>query len=221
MRGVLFGATGLVGRAVMTGAVGRPEIRLAAVARRRVPLPEGARMEMFVADANHWAETIHALKPTAVVCALGTTWQKAGENEAEFRAVDQGLVLHVARAAKEAGVRQFVAVSSAGADRASRHLYLRVKAEVEEELARLRFPRLDILRPGLLKGHRIDDARPLERLMMIASPLVDLLLWGKYAAYRSIADHRVAEVIFRLLQERPDGRFVHDNQAMKRLLARG
>ena len=43
-RVVLVGATGLIGRAVMVEAVGRPDIHLVAVARREVPLPPGARM---------------------------------------------------------------------------------------------------------------------------------------------------------------------------------
>jgi uncharacterized protein YbjT (DUF2867 family) len=221
MRVVLVGATGLVGRSVMEAAVGRTDLRLAALARRRIALPPGARMEMFVADTSHWAETVATLRPAAVVCALGTTWKKAGEDEKEFRAVDEGLVLHVARAAKDAGVRQFIAISSAGADRSSRHLYLRVKAEVEDQLSRLRFERLDIIRPGLLKGKRNDDPRPLERLAMLASPLIDLFLWGQWAQYRSIRAHNVAQVVLKLLHEKPAGRFVHDNEAMTRLLRRG
>lgn len=176
---------------------------------------------MFVADTSHWAETIDALRPAAVVCALGTTWQKAGKDEKEFRAVDEGLVLHVARAAKAAGVRQFIVISSAGADRASRHLYLRVKAEMEDEVSRLRFQRLDILRPGLLKGSRSDDPRTLERLLMLASPLTDIFLWGKFAQYRSIRASTVGEVVLKLLHEKPAGKFVHDNEAMARLLRRG
>ncbi len=205
----------------MQQAVGRRGVRLAAIARRRISLPEGARMEMFVADTSHWAETIHALKPAAVICALGTTWKKAGEVESEYRAVDEGLVLHVARAAKEAGASQFIVVSSAGAERSSRHLYLRTKAEMEEHLAKLRFHRLDILRPGLLKGRRIDDPRPLERLMVLASPLVDLFLWGRHAAFRSIADRKLAQIILKLLDARVQGKFVHDRTAMMRLLGKG
>lgn len=219
MRVVLVGATGLVGRAVMEGAVGKDGIRLAAIARRRIALPKGARMEMFVADTSHWAETIHDLQPDAVICALGTTWRKAGKDESEFRAVDQGLVLHVARAAKEAGVRQFVFVSSAGADSLSRHLYLRVKAGAEQQLARLGFARLDIVRPGLLKGKRQDDPRPLERLLMLVSPLLDLCLWGRFAPYRSIKADKLAGAMMKLLRQKPNGRFWHDGRSIARLLA--
>ena len=43
-RVVLVGSTGLIGRAVIKEAVGRPSVHLVAVARREVPLPKGARM---------------------------------------------------------------------------------------------------------------------------------------------------------------------------------
>ena len=55
----------------------------------------------------------------------------------------------------------------------SKAFYLRVKGEVEAALTKLKFRRLDILRPGLLRGRRSDDRRPLERLAMLASPLSD------------------------------------------------
>jgi uncharacterized protein YbjT (DUF2867 family) len=219
-RVVLAGATGLVGRAVMSRAVGLDGIRLAAVARRRIALPAGARMEMFVADTSHWAETIEALRPHLVISALGTTWHKAGKDEDAFRAVDETLVLDVARAAKAAGARHFIVVSSAGANRSSRHLYLQVKAEVEEALSRLRFERLDILRPGLLRGRREDDPRGGERMAMLASPLLDLLLQGKYREYRSISASRLADVILLLCQEKAGGRFLHDRDSLLRLLRR-
>jgi hypothetical protein len=51
-------------------------------------------------------------------------------------------------------VRQLIAVSSVGAQPASKNFYLSVKGEVEDTLSRLRFGRLDILRPGLLRGRR-------------------------------------------------------------------
>ena len=52
-----------------------------------------------------------------------------------------------------------------GAAIGSKHFYLRVKGETEEALARLRFRRLDIVRPGLLRGRR-SELRLLERLAM-------------------------------------------------------
>ncbi|MCH2487016.1 MAG: nucleoside-diphosphate sugar epimerase, partial [Erythrobacter sp.] len=56
MRLALVGATGLVGRHVVEACVGRRDLRLAAIARREMPLPMGATMEMFVADPEKWED---------------------------------------------------------------------------------------------------------------------------------------------------------------------
>ena len=217
---VLVGATGLVGGAVIAKSIGRDDFRLAAIARREVRLPARARMELFVAEPPQWGEVIEALRPTAVICALGTTWKKAGKDEAAFRAVDEELVLETAKAAKAHGVERFVAVSSTGADTASGNFYLRVKGEVERQLAMFRFRRLDVLRPGLLRGPRTGDRRLGERLGIAFSPVADLLLHGKYRAMRSISAERVAEAALALAMHKAAGRFVHDNDAILRAARR-
>ncbi len=220
MRIALVGATGLVGTTLIARCVGLPGIRLGAIARRRMELPPGDRMEMFVADTENWAETLRALQPEVVICALGTTWSKAGKDEQAFRAVDERLVLAVAHAAREAGARQFIFVSSAGADLASKHLYLRVKGEVEQALMKLRFTRLDIVRPGLLRGARADDSRLGERLMMLLSPITDLFLNGRYRAWRSISAERLVEAMLGLTREKAGGRFIHEHDALLRAARR-
>ena len=54
----LVGATGMIGRSVMELAVGREDVRLVALSRREAPMPEGARMEMFVADPANWGDVL-------------------------------------------------------------------------------------------------------------------------------------------------------------------
>ena len=76
---------------------------------------------------------------------------KAGKDEAAFRAVDQDLVVACGRAAKAAGIRQMIAISSVGADMMAKNFYLKVKGETEQALGRIGLQRLDVLRPGLLR----------------------------------------------------------------------
>ena len=216
LRICLVGATGLIGGKVMKECVGREDVRLQAIGRREARLPPGIRIEYFVADPAKWGEVFEALRPKAVICALGTTWKKAGEDEAAFRAVDQELVLQTASAALENGVERFVAVSSVGADTGSKTFYLRVKGETERELTRLRFPRLDILRPGLLVGERENDRRTAERLGIAAAPLANLFMHGKYRQYRGIKAELVAKGAIALAKRAARGRFVHDNDAIRR-----
>ncbi|MFN6935407.1 MAG: NAD(P)H-binding protein [Tsuneonella sp.] len=219
LRIALVGSTGLIGGEIMQLSVGREDVRLVAIARREAPLPTGARMEMFVAEPAKWGEVFEAIRPTAVICALGTTWKKSGRDEASFRAVDHDLVIDTARAAKAQGVERFVTVSSAGADAMSKNRYLRTKGEVERELAAIRFKRLDVLRPGLLKGKRRGDLRAAERIGILLSPLADMAMQGKYRAYRSIDSELVAKAALALAMRKAAGKFVHDNDAILRAAA--
>ena len=211
----LVGASGLVGMSLIRLAVERTDIRVIAIARREIPLPKGARMEVLVADPENWADAIAAANAKVLVSALGTTWKKAGKDEAAFRAVDQELVLACGRAAKAANMRQMIAVSSVGADTSGKNFYLKVKGDTEQQLGKLGIPRLDVLRPGLLRGPR-EELRPAERLGMIASPLIDLLLHGQYRKYRSIKATTMAQAIVGLTREKAAGRFVFEHDAILR-----
>lgn len=210
----LVGSTGMVGRAMMEALVGREDFRLIAISRREAKLPEGARMEMRLGTTVQWPEIIALLDLDILVCALGTTWRKAEEDEARFREVDEKLVLSVAHAAKEAGVRHFVFVSSAGANPLSKNLYLRVKGEVEKALIKLRFTRLDIVRPGLLRGRRQNDPRFLESAGILLAPIADLFLQGRRRRYRSIAVSTLVDAILGLAKEKAGGRFVHEHDGL-------
>lgn len=212
----LVGATGLVGRKVIEIASAGDEARIVGIARREAALPPGARMEMFVAEPDKWAEVFEAVRPRALICALGTTWKKAGRDEAAFRAVDHDLVLATAQAARSAGVPNMVLVSAAGADARSKTLYMRVKGETEDALSKVGFKRLDILHPGLLRGAREGDLRFAERAAIIAAPLIDPLLSGSWERFRSIDAGLVAEAALGLALRRAGGRFTHDNEAMRR-----
>lgn len=216
VRLALVGATGLIGSRIIAISSAGEDCRIVGISRREVPLPKGARVEVFVAEPDKWGEIFDAVRPRALICALGTTWKKARRDEAAFRAVDQDLIVATARAAHEAGVPNMVVISAAGADRDARSLYMRVKGETEALVSKTGFRRLDILRPGLLKGERQDDWRFAERLAQMASPMVEPLLPEKWAGLRSIEADIVAEAALFLAQRRAQGRFTHDNDAMKR-----
>lgn len=212
----LVGATGLIGQRLIEISSAGDQARMVGIARREVRLPKGARVEMFVADPSKWGEVLEAVRPRALICALGTTWKKAGRDEAAFREVDHDLVLSTALAAHKAGVANMVLISSAGANARSKNIYLRTKGEVENEVSRVGLKRLDILQPGLLKGARRDDLRPAEALAQFASPVIDPLLPAKWEMFRSIDADLVCEAALGLALRKAQGRFTHGNEAIKR-----
>lgn len=216
----LVGATGLVGRTLIERAVTRTDVRLIGVARREMKLPYGARMEMLLADPENWGDAIAAANARVLVCALGTTMKKAGKDEAAFRAVDLDLVRACGEAAKAAGIEHMIVVSSVGADPLAKNFYLKTKGQMEEALARLRLRRLDVLRPGLLRGARVADPRPLERIAGLLAPLIDPFLNGERRRYRSVRAEVLADAVFALAKEKAGGHFVHEHDGFLRAIRR-
>ncbi len=192
---LLVGATGLVGQAVLAAS----PVPVHALARR-APAPGDAPARHCVwhtAPASDWAARIADIRPDVLLCALGTTIAAAVSRDA-FRAVDHDLVLACARAAKGAGTRHMIAVSSIGASAASRNFYLRTKGEVEAALGKLRFDRLDLMQPGLLVGARRGPHRAGESLGMALAPITDRMLWGSLRRYRSVPAAQVAAAMLAL-----------------------
>lgn len=216
---LLVGVTGMIGRQVVAAAPSVEGIMLQGLARREMQMPVGARFELMLAESGHWPDMVRMIAPEAVICALGTTRASAGSKEG-FRAVDHDLVMAVAKAAKECGAHNFCAISAVGADANARNFYLKVKGETEGALRKLRFKRLDLLRPGLLRGERKGDVRLLERAAMLASPVTDLLMIGGARKYRSVEARVVAAAALQAAIAKAGGSFVHEHDAIRRLAAR-
>lgn len=185
----LTGATGLVGRATLGELLAREELgRIEAFVRR----PTGAadpRLSERIVDFERLDEAFGEGPVDVAITCLGTTIRKAGSRE-RFRRVDHDYVLAFARAAKAAGARRFIAVSSIGASARSLAFYSRVKGEVEDALAGLGFDSLVVVRPSLLLGER-EERRLGEQ---IAAPFSKLLP----ASIAGIEGATVARAIARL-----------------------
>lgn len=216
LRVLLVGATGLIGRTVIARSPDMSGIILQGVARREIPFAEGVRMELVLAESDAWPSVITQLAPHGVISALGTTRKKAGSDEA-FAAVDHDLVMEVARAARAAEVRNFVQISSVGADAYSKNNYLRVKGQTEADLRKLRFRRLDILRPGLLRGRRQNDLRVAEKAGQMLAPMADMFLRGDKAKYRSIRAGSVADAALACASAKAGGQFIHEHDGIMRM----
>jgi len=211
---VIAGASGLIGQqaADLLAATGA-EVH----ALLRKPHEEGlSGIIQHVGQGDEWPEMISSLSPDVAISCLGTTMRIAG-SQAAFRAVDHDLVLAFATAARAAGAKQMIAVSSVGASKKSGSFYLRTKGEVEEALSHLGFERLDIIRPGLLTGGERSDSRPGESLGIMFAPLTDMLMLGGFSRYRSTSSAKVAKAIAKLSECRGQGRFIHENDSINAL----
>jgi uncharacterized protein YbjT (DUF2867 family) len=190
---LLAGASGLTGSHALEALLAAPEIaRVVAISRRSLRR-EHTRLANRIVQFERLEAQLKGVSCDVALCCLGTTRRQAGSAEA-FRAVDVDCVLSFARAAKAAGARRFVVVSSVGANPAARNFYLRTKGEMEQQLLTVGFESLDILQPSLLIGWR-GEVRPLELAALVVMPLANPLLRGKYLPYRAISARTLASAM--------------------------
>ncbi|KAL4813572.1 protein fmp52, mitochondrial [Aspergillus spinulosporus] len=163
----LIGCTGMVGAHILTNLIGNPAVTRIDTISRRTPqaassAPQAKLTTIVSTDTSKWASELSSLTPTPsiFISALGTTRAAAGSFENQYK-LDHDLNLEMAKAARDAGTKVYVLISSSGADVKSNFAYTRMKGEIEEGVKALGFERTVILRPGLIAGQR-EESRPAE-----------------------------------------------------------
>jgi uncharacterized protein YbjT (DUF2867 family) len=209
---ILLGASGLVGGHCLQALVAAPGYsRIVVINRRELPVATLPRVVQRIADFDKLDEN-NFLGGGDIFCALGTTIRKAGSQPA-FRRVDFDYPLAAARLAREADAKQFLLVSSVGADADSGNFYLRTKGELEQEMGKLGFPAVHILRPSLLLGRR-EEFRLGERVVQAIAPALNAVMLGGLRRYRAIAGATVGKAMVAAARKPGDGVFVHEYDAI-------
>ena len=212
MRIAMIGATGLIGRQLWPLLEQRHDLLV--LGRR----PSGAAQEKL-GTMVEWPALLGGERLDVAISTLGSTRKAAGSWSA-FEAVDRTAVLAFAAAARKAGARHLLLVSSTGADASSRNAYLRLKGEVEQAVVALGFERIDILRPGLLLGKR-NERRTAEGIGQTLAPVLNLLLRGPLDRYAGIDAGLVARAMAVLAKQGAHGLFRHGNRDIRALAMAG
>ncbi|KAL4804346.1 protein fmp52, mitochondrial [Aspergillus unguis] len=163
----LIGCTGMVGGHILSSLIKNPSVTRVDTISRRTPAaaaeaPQAKLTTIVSTDTSKWASELSSLSPTPsiFISSLATTRAAAGGFENQYK-FEHDFNLEMAKAAKDAGTKVYVLISSSGADTKSTFAYTRMKGEIEENVKALGFERTVILRPGLIAGQR-DESRPME-----------------------------------------------------------
>ncbi len=157
----VFGATGLVGSHIVTALLGHDAFGTVHTITRRTPKQAAdaalsTKLDAIVdKDTTQWAAKLQELGAATVFSGLGTTRRDAGGLANQWK-IDHDLNVEVARAAKKAGVRTFVFISSAGTHSLISRWspYAKMKNGVESTLRELDFEQTIVVHPGLILGDR-------------------------------------------------------------------
>lgn len=208
-RALLIGATGLVGRELLTLLLADPGYpRITALARRGLPDHDPRLTVQRVAlDELDELDAASVGPADDAYCALGTTIRSAG-TQAAFAAVDRDGVVAFARLARRAGCTRLMLVSALGANPTSTVFYNRIKGEAEQAVASLGLDAVHIARPSFLLGPRA-ELRPGELLGKHLAQLFAPLLLGALRSYRPVQAATVAATLVRAAHGAAQGVIVH------------
>lgn len=160
----VFGCTGAVGSHILNTLLDDTSGVFKSVKTVSRRLPKRAQSSstpnlesLLEPNTSQWGPLISKLQPlpSVIFNAVGTTRSAAGGIQQQWK-IDHDLCIENARAAKDAGVKTYVFVSSAG----TRGLlyqyvpYSKMKIGVEDAIKSLGFENAIVLRPGMILGER-------------------------------------------------------------------
>ena len=153
MKILVAGSTGLVGKTLITDFLQDHEV--IAISRRPFKFPNNVKQELIDFNKDF------SLKPADhfFIC-LGYPLElldliyMRDKIKPKFEEVDFGLVIKLARMALDVGIKDISVISSVMADKNSLNHYLKIKGEMEEEIKKLSFNKINIFRPSHLLGER-------------------------------------------------------------------
>ena len=150
---LVFGSTGLVGGHLLDQLIKNENYDKIKLFVRSEIIINDLKVEIVKTDFNNIEKHKEEMTGDHCYFCIGTTKQNSPDKD-EYRRVELDLPKQIAQITKSNSVNSFVFVSSGYADPNSSGDYLKFKGLVEEELKRLSFNKLGIMRPSFLIGDR-------------------------------------------------------------------
>ena len=196
---LLFGATGLIGSHLLNLLISNNNYsKIKVFVRSSIELNH-QKIEIIQTDFNNLKNHKEEIKGDDCFFCIGTT-KKNSQDKNEYKRVELEVPKQVAQIAKSNLVNSFVFVSSGYADPKSSGDYLKFKGLVEEELKRLNFSKLGIMRPSFLLGNR-QEKRVGEKIGIFVFKLLSPLFLGPLKKMKPIHSATVAKAMVKIANE--------------------
>ena len=192
---LLFGASGLVGSHLLNQLIKDTNYSKIKLFVRSVPEISDSKVQIIKTDFNNLQNHKEDVKGDDCFFCIGTTKQNSSDKD-EYRRVELDIPKEIAKIVKLNLVNSFIFVSAIYANPNSSGDYVRFKGLVEEELKRLNFPKLALMRPSFLMGDR-KEKRVGEKIGIFVFKLLSPLLLGPLKKMRPINAETVAKAMIR------------------------
>jgi uncharacterized protein YbjT (DUF2867 family) len=197
---LLFGASGLVGSHVLNQLISNNSYSKIKLFVRTTINISDPKIEIIQTDFKNLENHREDIKGDDCFFCIGTT-KKNSPDKNEYKRVELEVPKQIAQIAKSNSVNSFVFISSGYADPKSSGDYLKFKGEVEEELKRLNFQKLGIMRPSFLLGDR-KEKRIGEKIGIFVFKLLSPLFLGPLKKMKPIHSATVAKAMITITQNK-------------------
>jgi len=196
---LLFGASGLVGSHLLNQLISNNNYsKIKLFVRSTIDITD-LKIEIIQTDFNNLENHREDIKGDDCFFCIGTT-KKNSPDKNEYQRVELEVPKQIAQIAKSNLVNSFIFVSSGYADPKSSGDYLKFKGEVEEELKRLNFPKLGVIRPSFLLGDR-KEKRLGEKIGIFIFKLLSPLFLGPLKKMKPIHSEIVAKAMLKICED--------------------
>ncbi|MDA9814016.1 NAD(P)H-binding protein [Candidatus Pelagibacter sp.] len=213
---LLFGSSGLVGGHLLNQLIKDNKYFKIKLFIRKDPEISDPKVEVIKTNFNNLQNHKEDIKGDDCFFCIGTTKQNSPDKN-EYRRVELDMPKEIAQIAKLNSVNSFVFVSSGYADPKSSGDYLKFKGEVEEELKKLNFPKLGIMRPSFLLGDR-KEKRIGEKIGIFIFKLLSPLFLGPIKKMKPIHSATVAKAMIRTANENLEKNIFESNEIAELVL---
>ena len=193
---LVFGSTGLVGGHLLDQLIKNENYNKIKLFVRSEIIINDLKVEIVKTDFNNMEKHKEEMTGDHCYFCIGTTKQNSPDKD-EYRRVELDLPKQIAQITKSNSVNSFVFVSSGYADPNSSGDYLKFKGLVEEELKRLNFSKLGIMRPSFLLGDR-KEKRVGEKIGIFVFKLLSPLFLGPLKKMKPIQSEKVAKAMIKI-----------------------
>ena len=207
---LLFGASGLVGSHLLNQLIKDTNYSKIKLFVRSVTEIIDPKVEIIKIDFNNLQNHKEDVKGDDCFFCIGTTKKNSSDKD-EYRRVELDIPKEIAKIAKLNLVNSFIFVSAIYANPNSSGDYVRFKGLVEEELKRLNFPKLALMRPSFLMGDR-KEKRVGEKIGIFVFKLLSPLLLGPIKKMRPIHSETVAKAMIRAANENLEKNIFESNE---------
>ena len=207
---LLFGASGLVGSHLLNQLIKDTNYSKIKLFVRSVTEIIDPKVEIIKTDFNNLQNHKEDVKGDDCFFCIGTTKQNSSDKD-EYRRVELDIPKEIAKITKLNLVNSFIFVSAIYANPNSSGDYVRFKGLVEEELKRLNFPKLALMRPSFLMGDR-KEKRVGEKIGIFVFKLLSPLLLGPLKKMRPIHSETVAKAMIKAANENLEKNIFESNE---------